>query len=140
MPGTQLPNYQITQLPNSLSKHVLDAIEEVPLVLSLFGSRSWLELLDDLALLLRELAGDGDLHGRKQVAAAAAAHLGHPLAAQAQGRAGLRAFRHLDVLGAVERRHLNLAAELPKEAFAPRPRDAEQDERNLFDRVKDMFG
>jgi molecular chaperone DnaJ len=33
-----------------------------------------------------------------------------------------------------------LAAELPKEAFPPRARDAEQDERNLFDRVKDMFG
>ena len=33
-----------------------------------------------------------------------------------------------------------LAKELPKEAFEPRPRADEQDERNLFDRVKDMFG
>ena len=34
-----------------------------------------------------------------------------------------------------------LARELPKEAFEPRPRqDDPQDERNLFDRVKDMFG
>jgi molecular chaperone DnaJ len=33
-----------------------------------------------------------------------------------------------------------LANELPKEAFEPRPRADEQDERNLFDRVKDMFG
>jgi molecular chaperone DnaJ len=33
-----------------------------------------------------------------------------------------------------------LARELPKEAFEPRPRGDEQDERNLFDRVKDMFG
>ena len=33
-----------------------------------------------------------------------------------------------------------LAGELPKEKFEPRPRDDEQDERNLFDRVKDMFG
>jgi len=33
-----------------------------------------------------------------------------------------------------------LAAELPKEEFEPRPHADEQDERNLFDRVKDMFG
>ena len=35
-----------------------------------------------------------------------------------------------------------LAGELPKEQFEPRPRgdDAAQEERNLFDRVKDMFG
>jgi len=36
-----------------------------------------------------------------------------------------------------------LAKELPEEKFRPRPRQSEhdeQDERNLFDRVKDMFG
>jgi len=33
-----------------------------------------------------------------------------------------------------------LAKELPPEKFQPRPREDEQDERNLFDRVKDMFG
>jgi molecular chaperone DnaJ len=33
-----------------------------------------------------------------------------------------------------------LSKALPKEKFEPRPRDEEQDERNLFDRVKDMFG
>jgi molecular chaperone DnaJ len=33
-----------------------------------------------------------------------------------------------------------LTTELPKEEFAPRPHADEQDERNLFDRVKDMFG
>jgi molecular chaperone DnaJ len=33
-----------------------------------------------------------------------------------------------------------LAKALPKERFEPRPRGEEQDERNLFDRVKDMFG
>jgi len=33
-----------------------------------------------------------------------------------------------------------LAAALPKEEFEPRPHADEQDERNLFDRVKDMFG
>jgi len=33
-----------------------------------------------------------------------------------------------------------LASELPKEKFEPRPRQDEHEERNLFDRVKDMFG
>src|SRR3989442_15704032 len=33
-----------------------------------------------------------------------------------------------------------LSKALPKEKFEPRPRDETQDERNLFDRVKDMFG
>jgi molecular chaperone DnaJ len=33
-----------------------------------------------------------------------------------------------------------LVKALPKEAFEPRKRHEEQDERNLFDRVKDMFG
>jgi molecular chaperone DnaJ len=33
-----------------------------------------------------------------------------------------------------------LAKVLPKEKFEPRQRGEEQDERNLFDRVKDMFG
>jgi len=41
-----------------------------------------------------------------------------------------------------EQRHLieQLAKVLPKEKFEPRARDEEHDERNLFDRVKDMFG
>ncbi|MGB7220572.1 MAG: molecular chaperone DnaJ [Vicinamibacterales bacterium] len=42
-----------------------------------------------------------------------------------------------------EQRHLldQLAKVLPPEKFEPRPREDEvQDERNLFDRVKDMFG
>ena len=33
-----------------------------------------------------------------------------------------------------------LSSLLPKEKFEPRAREDEQDERNLFDRVKDMFG
>jgi molecular chaperone DnaJ len=33
-----------------------------------------------------------------------------------------------------------LAKALPAEEFEPRPREDQQDERNLFDRVKDMFG
>jgi molecular chaperone DnaJ len=41
-----------------------------------------------------------------------------------------------------EQRHLveQLAKALPKEQFEPRLREDVQDERNLFDRVKDMFG
>ena len=41
-----------------------------------------------------------------------------------------------------EQRHLleQLAKVLPKEKFEPRAREDEPDERNLFDRVKDMFG
>ena len=41
-----------------------------------------------------------------------------------------------------EQRHLieELAKALPNEEFQPRPHVDEQDERNLFDRVKDMFG
>ena len=41
-----------------------------------------------------------------------------------------------------EQRHVleQLAKALPKENFEPRAREEAQDERNLFDRVKDMFG
>jgi molecular chaperone DnaJ len=41
-----------------------------------------------------------------------------------------------------EQRHLleQLAEALPSEKFEPRSREEAQDERNLFDRVKDMFG
>jgi DnaJ-class molecular chaperone len=41
-----------------------------------------------------------------------------------------------------EQRHLldQLAKILPAEQFEPRAREDQQDERNLFDRVKDMFG
>ena len=41
-----------------------------------------------------------------------------------------------------EQRHLldQLSKVLPAEKFEPRPREIDEDERNLFDRVKDMFG
>ena len=41
-----------------------------------------------------------------------------------------------------EQRHLleQLAKHLPKDDCEPRTREEEQDERNLFDRVKDIFG
>ena len=41
-----------------------------------------------------------------------------------------------------DQRHLldQLGKTLPAEKFEPRPHGEEQEERNLFDRVKDMFG
>ena len=33
-----------------------------------------------------------------------------------------------------------LAKALPKEKFVPRARDAEEDEKNIFEKVKDIFG
>jgi DnaJ-class molecular chaperone len=33
-----------------------------------------------------------------------------------------------------------LSKALPKERFEPRPTDAPEDEKNLFDKVKDIFG
>ena len=33
-----------------------------------------------------------------------------------------------------------LSAVLPKEKFEPRPVDAEAEEKNLFEKVKDIFG
>ena len=33
-----------------------------------------------------------------------------------------------------------LAKALPKEKFEPRARDAEEDEKNIFEKVKDIFG
>jgi hypothetical protein len=29
---------------------------------------------------------------------------------------------------------------LPKEKYEPKPRDAEEDDKNIFDKVKDIFG
>jgi DnaJ-class molecular chaperone len=33
-----------------------------------------------------------------------------------------------------------LSKVLPKEHFEPKPRDAEEDEKNIFEKVKDIFG
>ena len=55
--------------------------------------------------------GVDDVHGDVQVAAAAPGDARHPLAAQPEDVAALRALRHRERLVAVERRHLHLAAE-----------------------------
>src|SRR4051794_24245324 len=68
------------------------------------------ELLEQLALLLRQLLGDHDLHDRVEVAGAAA-RIGVALAAQAQPPAARRARRDLHAALAVERLDLDLGAE-----------------------------
>src|SRR4051794_5711743 len=68
------------------------------------------ELLEQLALLLRQLLGDHDLHDRVEVAGAAA-RIGVALAAQAQPPAARRARRNLHAALAVERLDLDLGPE-----------------------------
>src|SRR5438094_1904579 len=104
-----------------LAEHVLDAIEQVALVLGrvvsprtrleLFFRQDLAELVEQVTLFFRQFFRRQHLHCREQVAAAAPVHIRHPLAAQAQRRPRLRAFRHFDCLGAIERGHLNFAAE-----------------------------
>src|SRR5438067_623808 len=104
------PTPRTSSAGHSLAKHVFHAIEQVPLVLRVVA-RSRLEvflrqrlgeLFEQLPLILRQLPRRLDLHGREEVAAAAAADLRHPFSAHTQRRAGLRALGHLYVLGAVE--------------------------------------
>ena len=77
---TRLRNYSITRFPNPLSEHVLDAIEQVALVLLIFA-RAWLEffgrqdpgeLIEQVPLLARKFPGRQHLDGREQVATSAA--------------------------------------------------------------------
>src|SRR3954452_22544675 len=68
------------------------------------------ELLEELALLLRRLLRDHDLHDRVEVAGAAA-RIGVALAAQAQPPAARRARRNLHAALAVERLDLDLGPE-----------------------------
>src|SRR5687767_596781 len=69
------------------------------------------ELLQQFLLFLAEPLRRDRLDGDQQIAVAAAGYVGHALAAQFEGGAGLRAFGNLDRLVAVEARHLDLAAE-----------------------------
>src|ERR1051326_527344 len=110
---TRSPNHQ------SLSKHVLDAVEQIALVLVLVA-RARLELffrqrlgkiLEHAPLVLGQLLRRLHLHRREEIAAAAAVDVGHAFAAQTERRAGLRPLRNLDGFGVVERRHLDVAAE-----------------------------
>ena len=59
------------------------------------------ELLEELALLARELARRDRLHRDEQIAAAASRHVRHALAANAEHRTGRRAFRNLQRFGAL---------------------------------------
>ena len=68
-------------------------------------------MLEQLLLVFGEFLRRHRLHCHPDVTAAAPRHVGHALAAQAEGRAGLRAFGNLDGLVAVNAMHLDLAAE-----------------------------
>src|SRR5262245_2144048 len=74
-----------------LAEHVFDAIEQIPLVafVSMFA-RPWLglflrqdagQLLEHAPLLFGQLLRRLNLHGRKEITAAATVHIRHPLAA-----------------------------------------------------------
>src|SRR5262245_45013960 len=103
----------------ALAKHVFDTVEEIAFVLFVrarprleFLFRQCVgELLDQLALILRQLLRRPHLNRCEQVAAATAVDVGHPLAAEPQRRTGLGPIGNLHRFGLVERRHLNLAAE-----------------------------
>ena len=69
------------------------------------------ELFEQPLLILRELLRDRDARDDVKVSVAAPVHVRHALAAQLEARAGLRAGGDVDVLAAVERRHLHAAAE-----------------------------
>ena len=102
-----------------LSKHVLDAIEQVPFVgsfgvgarLEFFLGQRVSELLEQMALFLGELLRCQPLHRREQIAVPASAELWESFATHAERRPRLTAFRNLQRLGTIERRHLDLAAE-----------------------------
>src|SRR4249920_3828880 len=87
------PDYPITQLPNypiRLSEHVLDAIEQIALVLLIFacarfeflGRQHIRELVEQVSLFARQFSRCQYLDGREQVAAPASRDVGHPLASQ----------------------------------------------------------
>ena len=64
-----------------------------------------------MLLFLGELRRDGDAGDHVKVAMAAARHVRHALAAQLEARARLRSGRDVELLAAVERRHLDGPAE-----------------------------
>src|SRR5687767_6223949 len=102
----------------SLPEDVFDLAEDAAIIFFvtrrrldfLFRQRRG-ELLQQFLLFLAEPLRRHDLDGDQQIAVAAAGYVGHALAAQLEGGAGLRAFGNLDRLVAVETRHLDLAAE-----------------------------
>src|SRR5829696_5436524 len=101
-----------------LAKDVFDLAEDAAIVLVLALLRLHLllgqrrrQLLEQLLLFLRQLLRCDRLDGHEQITVAAARHVGHTLAAQAERGAGLRALGNLDGLVAVDARHLDLGSE-----------------------------
>lgn len=92
------------------------------------------------------------LDGAEKVKVPEGTQTGTTLRLRGKGMPDVNGRGHGDILATVQvltpkkltkdQRHLleQLSAALPKEKFEPRVHGEEEDERNLFDRVKDMFG
>src|SRR5581483_7962375 len=74
---------------------------------SIFSRKKIPQLLENLALLPRELFRNLDIHMDIQIAAAPAVHMRHAEIPQLKLRPGLRSFRNLNRLQAVERFNLD---------------------------------
>src|SRR6188508_3093976 len=101
-----------------LPKDVFDLAEDAAVVLVFALLRLYLllgqrrgQLFEQLLLFLRQFLRRDGLDGHEQVAAAAARHVRHALAAQAERCSGLRALGNLERLVAVNARQLDLGAE-----------------------------
>jgi molecular chaperone DnaJ len=122
-----------------------------------FFRRDGLNLFCEIPVNFTTLALGGEIHvptlnGSENVKVPEGTQTGTTLRLRGKGMPDISGRGHGDLFATVqvqtpkkltkEQRHLleRLAKALPKEKFEPRPQDETQDERNLFDRVKDMFG
>ena len=122
-----------------------------------FFRRDGLNLFCEIPVNFTTLALGGDiqvptLDGDENVRVPAGAQTGTTLRLRGRGMPDVNGHGRGDLFATVQvqtptkltkqQRHLleQLAEALPQEQFEPRAREDAQDERNLFDRVKDMFG
>src|SRR3954463_4396372 len=100
----------------TLAKNIFDPFEErllvrIRLVVQLFLGKRASEFLEQVLLFFGEFLRHGDACDDVQIASAAAVHVRHAFAAQFESGSGLRAGRYVQILTAIERRHLDMAAE-----------------------------
>jgi molecular chaperone DnaJ len=122
-----------------------------------FFRRDGLNLFCEIPVNVTTLALGGDvqvptLDGTEHVKIREGTQTGTTLRLRGQGMSDVNGGTRGDLFATVqvqtpkkltkEQRHLfeQLAKVLPEERFRPRAREDEQDQRNLFDRVKDIFG
>jgi molecular chaperone DnaJ len=122
-----------------------------------FFRRDGVHLFCEISVNFTTLALGGEilvptLDGEESVKVPEGTQTGTTLRLRSKGMPDVNGKGHGDLFATVQvqtpkklnkdQRHLleQLAKALPKEKFEPRPHGDEQDERNLFDRVKDMFG